>query len=221
MSEQRYRSRVVSLRAVGPSAYELTIERQGLAFSAGQCLTLHGAIPQHDRSYTIASGERDEHLQIVFRLIPTGKLTPKLAMLKPGDEIGFSGPFGEFTVRDAAAPIVFVATGTGVAPCLAYLRTRPDLNISLVHGARYGCDLYYRAFFEQRPYFPCVSREAVTGAFKGRVTDFWATREWPKDSHYYLCGSNEMIFDMQVLLQKKGVPEHCIFTEPYYYRLYS
>lgn len=221
MNERRYRARVLALRAIGPAAYELTFERQGMTFAAGQCLTIHGPIPQHDRSYTIASGERDEHLQIVFRLIPSGKLTPRLAQLQPGNEIEFSGPFGEFTVRDAAKPIVFVATGTGIAPCLAYRRTWPDLNITLVHGVRYGADLYYRNIFEHRAYFPCVSRESADGVFKGRVTDFWASRDWPDNAHYYLCGSNEMIFDMQVLLQKGGVSANRIFTEPYYYRLYS
>lgn len=221
MSERRYRTRVLSLRSVGPSTYELTFERQGMLFSAGQCLTIHGPIPQHDRSYTIASGEQDENLQILFRLIPHGKLTPVLSRLKPGDEIEFSGPYGEFVIRDASVPIIFVATGTGVAPCLSYLRTRPDLNVTLLHGVRHAADLYYRDFFGQWRYFPCVSRETVPGTYHGRVTDFWNSRLWPEGTHYHLCGANDMIFDMQILLREKGVPEKRIFTEAYYYRLYS
>ena len=221
MSDGRYRGRVVSLNAVGPAAYELTFERCGLSFKAGQCLTVHGPTPQHDRSYTIASGEADEHLKILFRLIPSGKLTPRLVQLRPGDVLEFSGPFGEFTIRDASALIVFVATGTGIAPCLAFLRTRSDLNITLIHGVRFGADLYYRDFLSKRAYFPCVSREDAPGTFRGRVTEFWKTRSWPDGAHYYLCGSNDMIFDMQVLLQQRGVPEQNIFTEAYYYRLYT
>lgn len=221
MSAQRHQGRVISLDAIGPAAFQLTFEKDGLAFKAGQCLTVHGDVPQHDRSYTIAAGENDPHLQIVFRLIPGGKLTPKLIQLKPDDILEFSGPFGEFVVRDPDLPIIFVATGTGIAPCLSYLRTRPDLKITLIHGVRCGADLYYRDFFAGRPYFPCVSREQVPGTFRGRVTDFWKAEQWPSNAQYYLCGSNDMIFDMQVLLQQNGVPEDRIFTEAYYYKLYS
>ncbi len=221
MTEATYQSRVVALRPIGPSAYELTFERCGMQFEAGQCLTIHDTIPQYDRTYTIASGEADEHLQIVFKLIPHGKLTPKLAGLKPGDAIRFSGPFGEFTVRDRNAPLIFIATGTGIAPCLSYLRTEPGLDVTLIHGVRKAADLYYRDLFQGRTYYPCVSREAAAGAFEGRVTAFWPARSWPEHAHYHLCGSNEMIFDMQVLLQRRGVPEDRIHTEAYYYRLYS
>lgn len=217
---RRYRSSVVGLRQLSPTGFELTFERQGIEFEAGRLITVHGAEPTHDRSYTIASGANDEHLQILFRLIPGGKLTPRLAALKPGDPIEFTGPFGEFVVRDPSRPIVFVATGTGVAPCRSYLRTNPNLDLTLVHGVRTAADLFYRDLFETRTYHPCVTREEGTG-FHGRVTQFMADFPLPPNACYHLCGANEMIFDMQVLLRKRGVDEFSIFTEAYYYRLHS
>ena len=218
MKPRRHRSRVVALRRTSPSACELTFERNGFEFQAGRLITVHGREPSHDRSYTIASGEQDEHLQILIRVIPNGKLTPVLARLKPGDPLEFSGPFGEFVIRDIAKPLLFVATGTGVAPCRSYVRTHPDLKLTLVHGVRAAEDLFYREQFESYPYFPCVSRETGTG-FHGRVTSFFESFAFDRDSHFHLCGANEMIFDMQVLLRKLGVDDFHIFTEAYYYNL--
>ncbi|HPG00003.1 MAG TPA: FAD-binding oxidoreductase [Kiritimatiellia bacterium] len=217
---KRQRSRVISLKPLSSTAYELTFERCGLDFHAGRLLTVHGTENTDDRSYTIASGEQDEHLQIIFRLIPSGRLTPGLARLKPGDEILFSGPFGEFTVRDPQAPLIFIATGTGVAPCRAYLRTFENLDLTLLHGVRVAEDLFYRDLFSRRRHFPCVSREAGTG-FHGRVTKLLEDFDLPAGAHYYLCGANEMIFDAQVLLKNRGVDLANVFTEAYYYRLHS
>lgn len=220
MMPSRHASRVVALRPLSESGYELTFERVGLAFEAGRLITLHGHAPTEDRSYTLCSGEREEHLQILFRHIPGGKLTPQLVRKKPGDPIEFSGPFGEFTVRDPAHPMVFIATGTGVAPCRAYVRTYPDLPLTLVHGVRVAQDLFYREEFAGERYFPCVTREEGVG-FHGRVTEFFKTFDFDRRAHFHLCGANEMIFDLQVFLMAAGVDEAHIFTEAYYYRLHS
>jgi ferredoxin-NADP reductase len=217
---RRFRTRVIELRRLSESGYELTFERRGLAFEAGRLITVHGREPTEDRSYTIASGERDEHLQILFRHIPAGKLTPQLVRLQPGDEIEISGPYGEFVIRDPLQPIVFVATGTGVAPCRAYVRTHPDLRLTLVHGVRVAQDLFYREEFARFAYHPCVTREEGVG-FHGRVTQFLEDFPLDPSNHFHLCGANEMIFDLHVLLKKRGVAEDRIFTEAYYYRLHS
>jgi ferredoxin--NADP+ reductase/benzoate/toluate 1,2-dioxygenase reductase subunit len=219
-SPRRFRAEVANLKQLSSSGFELTFTREGLDFQAGRIITIHGPSHAEDRSYTIASGEDDEHLQILFRLIPQGKLTPRLTALKPGDPIEFSGPFGEFVVRDPARPIIFVATGTGVAPCRSYIRTRKDLNLTLVHGVRRADDLFYRDEFSLHVYHPCVTREKGVG-YHGRVTRFLESFEYPADAQFHLCGANEMIFDMQMLLKKRGVNDFQIFTEAYYYRLYS
>ena len=68
-SPKRFRARVVRLQRLSSSGYELTFERNGLEFEAGRLVTIHGREPTEDRSYTIASGEEDEHVQILFRHI--------------------------------------------------------------------------------------------------------------------------------------------------------
>lgn len=209
--------RVIELRRLSPTGFELTLERGGLRFAAGQLITIHGRELLEDRSYTIASGESDDHLKILFRLMPAGKLTPQLVGLRPGDAVEVSGPFGEFTLRDPQRANYFVATGTGIAPCRAYIRTHGGLKLTVVHGVRQASDLFYRQEFQPYTYQACVSGEPAAG-FHGRVTDYF--RQIPIDTaaHFYLCGANEMFYEMRDVLEERGVKSSSIFTEAYYYR---
>lgn len=213
---RRWKARILRHRAISPTAFELTLSRDGLAFQAGQLLTIHGRDVTEDRNYTIASGEHDDFLQVLYRHIPAGVLTPQLVPKRAGDELSISAPCGEFVLRDRARPIVFVATGTGIAPCRAYLRTHPDLNLTLLHGVRTAEDLFYREEFAGRPYFPCLTADDRLG-FKGRVTDFSRSIAFPPDAHFYLCGANEMFYEMRDLLAERGVSPSVLFTEAYYY----
>jgi len=215
---RRWRARVLGHRALSPTARELTLSRDGLSFQAGQLLNVHGQDPLDERNYTIASGERDDTLQILYRLLPAGRLTPQLAALKVGDDLEVSGPCGEFVLRDRARPIVFIATGTGIAPCRAYARTHPDLDLTILHGVRSAADLFYRDEFAGRPYHPCLTAESGTG-FQGRVTELARRIAFAPESHFYLCGANEMFYDMRDVLRERGFAPQVIFTEAYYYRM--
>lgn len=212
-------TRVVALNRLSDMGYELILERAGIEFKPGQLINIHGSNQQEDRSYTVCSGDRDETLTVLFRLVSSGVLTPRLAGLKTGDSVQISGPYGEFMIRDLTRPLVFVATGTGIAPCRAYLRSFPDINLTVLHGVRTEPDLFYRHEFTHVHYIPCLSGDPrARQVFHGRVTERFAQIEFPPESHYYLCGANEMIYAMQELLDKRGVDRSSIFTEAYYYR---
>jgi NAD(P)H-flavin reductase len=212
-------SRVLELNRLSDTGYELVVERAGITFKPGQLINIHGRSHLEDRSYTVCSGDRDEHLTVLFRLIPGGVLTPQLVRLKPGDPIRISGPYGEFTVRDATRPLVFFATGTGVAPCRAYMRSHAGLDITLAHGVRTREDLFYRETFARLNYHPCLSADPdAPGVFHGRVTDFARRRIFPPDAHYYLCGANEMIYEVREILLARGIDRATVFSEEYYYR---
>lgn len=213
----RWKARILRHRPLSPTAFELTLSRDAVDFRAGQLLTIHGREVYEDRNYTIASGERDGELQVLYRLIPGGVLTPQLAALREGDTLEISAPCGEFILRDRQRPIVFIATGTGIAPCRSYLRTHPDLNLTVLHGVRTAEDLFYHEEFSRVAYHPCLSADTRCG-FHGRVTDFSRAFEFPPDAHFYLCGANEMFYEMRDLLRARGIDPAALFTEAYYYR---
>lgn len=212
----RWTAKVFRHRQVSSTAYELTLSRDGLQFRAGQLITIHGRDITEDRNYSIASGENDDALTVLYRLIPDGVLTPRLVRLAEGDSIDVSGPYGEFVIRDLGRPLVFVATGTGIAPCRAYARTHPGLDLTILHGVRRVEDLFFRSELEAYHYFPCVSGESSPW-FRGRVTEFARSFNFPPDADFYLCGANEMFYEMREILTERGISPHAIFTEAYYY----
>lgn len=217
---QPWTARVVAHRQLSPTGFELRISRGDASFRAGQLLTVHGPDVLADRTYTIASGESEDTLNVLYRLMPGGVLTPLLAALKPGDPIRISAPYSEFVLRDVTRPIVFIATGTGIAPCVAYRRTHPRLDVTILHGVRTAADLFHRAELAAGArYHACVSGESAPGCFAGRVTARAVTLDFPPDAHFYLCGANEMFYEMRDLLNERGIPLANIFTEAYYYRL--
>jgi ferredoxin--NADP+ reductase/benzoate/toluate 1,2-dioxygenase reductase subunit len=210
-------SRVLANEPVSSTAFLLTLERAGLTFHAGELVGLQGPDKLATRDYTIASGEQDEHLQVLIRLIPHGALTPWLSSLRPGDGLDLTGPYGTFTLRNPGKPVVFLATGTGIAPGVAYRKTYPHLKLTVLHGVAVEEDLFFRSLFDADHYLPCVSREPCEG-WQGRVTDRLAGLPLHPEADFYLCGANEMIYQASDLLRARGVGNHRIFHEPYYYR---
>jgi ferredoxin/flavodoxin---NADP+ reductase len=205
---------------LGVDARLLRLERPSWSWQAGQLISLGGKDPLDQRDYTIASGEQDETLDVIYRLIPHGVVTPHLSEKTPGESIKVQGPYGRFILKDPNRPIVFCATGTGIAPCRAYLRSHPDLNLTLFHGVRTPADLYFREEFSGIDYHPFCSQQAHEGQ-RGRLTGALKTYPLPLDADVYLCGANEMIYEAEEILLGRGLKKDRIFHEPYYYRAYD
>ncbi|MEX2608244.1 MAG: FAD-binding oxidoreductase [Kiritimatiellia bacterium] len=204
----------------GRDAYILKLERPDWTWRAGQLVGLCGENALDQRDYTIASGERDETLDVIYRLIPHGVVTPHLRTLRPGDSIPVQGPYGRFVVRNPERPLLFCATGTGIAPCRAYLRTFPSLSLTLLHGVRHPEDLYFQEEFVDCAYHPFCSREPQDG-LTGRLTDALPGLRISPETQVYLCGANEMIYEAEDILTARGIKNSDIFHEPYYYRAYD
>jgi len=217
VSLKRFTTRVVEQRRWSETGYELILERGDMAFEAGRLLTIHGNDITEDRSYTIASGVDDPCLHVLYRLVPSGVLTPRLVRLQAGNEIEISGSYGQFILRDPSKPLIFLATGTGIAPCRAYVRSYSRLEMTILHGVREAQDLFFRNEFEPYTYVPCLSREPGIG-FHGRVTEYLRGMNTPAHAHYYLCGAYEMIYEAQAFLLERGVPPAHLFREGYYYK---
>lgn len=188
------------------------------------------------RAYSIASSSvAKEYVEFYVALVPSGALTPRLFALHPGDELWMSPKFkGMFTLDDVPGDknIVFVATGTGIAPYMSMLRTHLDASgtrkFAVLHGARHTWDLGYReelaASMETHKNFsysaiisePEHEREAWKGP-TGFLQDYWLERPldgpWgirpaPEHTHVFLCGNPLMIQNMLPVLEDEGFREH-------------
>jgi benzoate/toluate 1,2-dioxygenase reductase component len=161
------------------------------------------------RDYSLINSQQDTELAICVREIAQGSLSPALAKAKTGDRFQITSAFGYFLYQPSARPAVFVATGTGIAPFVAFVHDGAR-NYHLLHGVRSEADLYYRHLLSRaaKQYTPCLSEkeEKHTGKrenFYGRVTDFLERRLPEGDYDFYLCGRGEMLRDATRIIDQR------------------
>lgn len=212
-----FKKQVKSLKAVAAGVYVLSFARD-FSFRAGQVIALDLVPDGQPRLYSIASGENENDIEILFDEKPDGKLTPRLSGLKPGDFIYVSEAFGTFQCGHEKA--CWIAAGTGIAPFVSMTRSGLAKDKVLVHGGRYDENFYYAALFEKQfgeNYIRCCSQQKDTRYFSGRLTEWLKNQQNPAtDIRYYLCGSAEMVVQVRDILISKGIAFHNIISETYF-----
>ncbi|OGS75755.1 MAG: CDP-6-deoxy-delta-3,4-glucoseen reductase [Gallionellales bacterium GWA2_55_18] len=118
-----------------------------LQFLAGQYIDiLKGNGKQH--SFSLGNAPHDnEFLQLHIRMIPGGVFTQHVfTQMKVRDILRIKGPLGAFYLRDSIKPVIFIASGTGIAPVKAIVEHALHIGIKrpmhLYWGARKLADLY-------------------------------------------------------------------------------
>jgi benzoate/toluate 1,2-dioxygenase reductase subunit len=174
-----------------------------------------------ERDYTPTSSPKEDRIDFLVKRVKGGVFSSALAFAREGDPFHFTGPHGYFRFYPSARLPVFVATGTGIAPFVSMAKTGVK-DFILLHGVRRSLDLYYEPLLRKtaRLYVPCFSalrdpREAVPGAFAGRVTDYVADQMASGAYDFYLCGRGDMIRDVMLLVDQK-FPDSLVYTETFY-----
>ena len=208
--------RVTQNVEVAPGIYRLSFPRSW-EFIPGQCLALTMDPRRPSRFYSIARGAAEPLVEVLYDLVPDGELTPRLAVLAPGDEVFCSAPFGAF--RDVEGPSCWIATGTGIAPFVSMARSRGAAGKLLLHGSRSVAGLVEKQMFTSLlgdRYVPCCTREAAEGVFPGRTTAWLADRRLPAAERFLLCGNSEMVVEARDILIGRGVPFTDVVAEIYF-----
>ena len=202
---------------VSPGIYLMGFPRK-FSFYAGQVIGVALAENGARRLYSICSGEDDEEVWILYNVIEEGYLTPLLSDLEPGDTLWITEPRGEFLCNED--PAVWIATGTGIAPYYAMLRSGKAVNKILIHGNRTLEQFHFYDDFQSvlgHGYIRCCTGETAHGVYHGRVTGYLSEyQDLDPAIKYYLCGSAEMVVDTRDLLIEKGIPFDHIISEIYF-----
>ena len=208
-------------------------EPKTIGFKPGQFVSFEMPNPRTGRPVTrpysiVSSPSRSGVITLLFNQVQGGPGSTYLFSLKEGDETRFKGPAGHFYLReDPGRELLFVATGTGIAPIWSMLlangeRAEPR-PATLFWGLRSQRDLYDQddlaALARSQPTFSFVvtlSRPDPGWSHEsGRVTRLIEERiASVKNLAVYLCGNSSMIAEVTALLQKKGLCP--IYREKYY-----
>ena len=225
-----------------PTLVKVTIKMQNLLekpFRPGQFCTFR-IMEDVYRAYSIASSYKNfEEYSFLVSCGHQGLGSNYFKNINIGDEVIFLGPNGHFSVIQPVKENIYIfCTGTGIAPFIPMLEFLTDnncnTNISLIQGLRDETNLdYYKSIhkdFQKR--CPNIISKIYLSQPKGEVTSEFSTgrinselsnisQENLKNSHFYLCGHPEMVFEMFNKLKNLGVSESNImaeeFTSPGYF----
>lgn len=209
---------VLGTRHLTNSTYVIRIERDGMEFEAGQYISLGLPGNAEKREYSIYSGAEEEYIEVLVKEIDEGIVSKQLKSLQPGAHTEMDGPFGFFTLDEASRSgkeLVFIASGTGIAPFHSFIKSHRGLNYKLVHGVKYGDEAYDPEDYDPSRYILCTSRDNL-GDYQGRVTDFLVEQPVKSGADYYLCGNSNMIHEVYDILQAKEIEGDRIHAEVYF-----
>jgi len=194
------------------------MDRGNLEFFAGQYLRLGLAGDTEKREYSIYSGEKDPFLEVLIREVESGILSKNLHLCKPGRKLEVEGPYGFFKLtKDECTKrtLVFIASGTGIAPFHSFVKTHERLDFTLIHGIRFHNEAYDSDVYTPSRYISCTSKD-TKGSFSGRVTDYLRSHPADQNSLYLLCGNSNMIHDVMDILTEQEIPLDQIRAEVYF-----
>lgn len=193
--------------------------------------------PQPDkiikRAYSIASANHDtNNFEFYISQIKSGQLTPRLFNLSLGDRIWVGNKItGVFKLSDTPenCNIVMIATGTGLAPYISFLRSHikdhQKIKLVVIHGAAYSWDLGYFSelefltnTFQNFSYFPTLLeaddtwtglRGTIETHLENKLLENQAGVEInPDKTHFFLCGNPKMVENVSEFLYKFNYTKH-------------
>ena len=226
--------KVVENRRINGYLTSLIIDVDIGAYEAGQFVRV--GLPDDDgvlaRPYSLVNAPEEPYLEVYFNIVEEGPLSPRLFELQAGDRVLVSdNPSGFLTVSEIprCRHLWMVATGTGIGPFLAILKSEASWQkfdkLILCHSVSYASELAYQDLIgqigarrgEQFSYVPIVTRESHDAALGKRITTLMQDGSLEKfvgltinadDSHVMMCGSSNMITDVSAELIVRNMKKH-------------
>lgn len=181
------------------------------------------------RSYSLANANlKNNLLELHIRKVDGGIMSRYwFENAKNNDLLRIFGPLGTFFVRESRdIDLIFLATGTGIAPVKSILESIDNIpfneqprSVQVFWGGRFIEDLYlnFSKIFEKFKYTPVLSRGgAEWGGAKGYVQDeLLRSRKSFENTVVYACGSISMINSAKIKLTKAGLPDMNFYSDAF------
>ena len=180
------------------------------------------------RSYSLANAEPGNQLELHIRAVDGGAMSQYwFGQAKAHDLLRLNGPFGTFFLRDATGlDLVFLATGTGMAPVKAILESmngaptdRQPRSVTVLWGGRTPQDLYFdvTSIPGRYKFVPVLSRADIEwSGHRGHIQHILLNM-YPDfgNTVVYACGSDAMIRAAKAKLFDAGLPVHRFFSDAF------
>lgn len=228
-----YEARVQALERLAPDVIRVWLALPGgerFGFEAGQYINIVLDDGQR-RAFSCANPpQENELIELHVRLIPGGRFTTYVfERLAVGDVLRFEGPFGRFSLRESAKPILFVAGATGFAPVKSIVedafRRSVGRQMHLYWGVRRRQDLYVLELVErwQREH----ANFTATPVLSDEIESGWAGRrglvheamlaDYPdlRGVEVYVCGSVKMVETAVPAFLARGLSEEACISDAF------
>ena len=198
-------------------------------YNSGQYVNITKATIK--RSYSVANAYRESGvLTFLIKKYDNGLMSNYwFDEAKENDLLRIEGPLGSFFLRETETEnIIFLATGTGVAPIKAILESIIETpnkfsnkKIWIFSGVRNESDIFWQPNelneIPNLKYIPVLSRASeVWKGEKGYVQDILIKQNIPlENAQVYACGSNTMIESAKKLLFENGLNKKNFFSDAF------
>jgi CDP-4-dehydro-6-deoxyglucose reductase len=196
-------------------------------FIAGQYIDVIGPGGVR-RSYSLANAPNAENtLELHIRAVKNGAMSSYwFNQAAVNDLLRLHGPHGTFFMRNLAQrELIFLATGTGIAPVKAMLEALPGLSnekaprsVTVLWGARQTHDLYFDVSVVpgKYKYIPVLSRAKLWHGERGYIQDVLLRNKSEfSDCSVYACGSDAMIRSAKEALTLAGLPSQHFHSDAF------
>ena len=212
--------------------------KQEFQYTQGQNINIKAIINGEEirRTYSLCTSPQEQKLKVAVKKVNGGLFsTYANEQLKKGDVLEVMTPLGKFNTAlhsDSKKNYVAFAAGSGITPIIsiikATLATEPNSSFTLVYGNRSRSFIIFfeeleglkNQYMERFTLIHILSREKTDASINfGRITKDKCTHLFEKlidlkhADEFFLCGPQEMIFEVQEFLEAHGVEEKKIHFE--------
>jgi CDP-4-dehydro-6-deoxyglucose reductase len=225
-------AKIQAIHVLNENVIEISLRlppNSNFGYNSGQYVNITKG--QIKRSYSIANAfQKNGALKFLIKKYENGLMSDYwFNEAKVNDLLRIEGPIGSFFLRESEKEnIIFLATGTGVAPIKAILESvnlqdkmHQNKKIWVFNGARHEADLFWKPnelnLISNLKYIPVLSRaEDDWIGERGYVQEIVIKAGVDlTNAQVYACGSNNMIESSKNILIENGLNIKQFFSDAF------
>ena len=216
--------KIKTIKQVTHDVKSFRIEKpEGYVFTPGQATEVtvnKEGWKEERRPFTFTSLNNEPTLEFTIkRYADHNGVTNQIHQLAPGDELILHDVWGAIEYK---GPGYFIAGGAGITPFIAILRQlhrdNQTAGNTLFFSNKTVADIIYEEEFKNmlgKNAINILSREQAAGYENGKIDEnYLRSHVTDFSKHFYVCGPDAMIADINATLEKLGAkPDAVVFEK--------